>query len=385
MDARATRRLMAGFFLSGVLSAFLGTILPVWGHHLKSAFLVAGLYFLFFSLGVAGATDACRRLLRRKPLGFILMHSCILACAGLLVLGIFAPPAHPGWRMAGLFLLGAATGSLSTALFHAAQPIYRFDSWAALNLGSICFGLGSLSMALVVAGAYYAYSVPVILLLIAPLPALLAYLYNRTAWPAVERLPEPTLREALRDFRSFGAVLLALILFFQFGNEWSASGWLAVFLIQRIGMSPSSALLLLAFYWFSLLAGRAVATFLLPRVAHGKLLFGGALASVFGCMVLLSTTTPLGALCGLAVLGCGFAPVYPLVAEKIGDRYRYFRPGFFNGIFSFALVGGMLAPWSVGVFAHYWDVAAVMLLPLAGTCMVVLLLLLLWLEAKIRG
>ena len=46
-----------------------------------------------------------------------------------------------------------------------------------------------------------------------------------------------------------------------------------------------------------------------------------------------------------ALIGAGFATIYPLVAEKIGHRFTYYHPGLFNGIFSFAMVGAMLAPW----------------------------------------
>ena len=46
--------------------------------------------------------------------------------------------------------------------------------------------------------------------------------------------------------------------------------------------------------------------------------------------------------------------------------------------------GGMLAPWTLGHFADIWGVGVVMALPLAGTCMVLVLVLLIWLEAKIR-
>ncbi len=236
-----------------------------------------------------------------------------------------------------------------------------------------------------VSGVFYVYTVPSILGLIAVLPGLLIGLYARTRWAAGPTDPEPTFREALRDFKSFGAVLFALILFFQFGNEWSVGGWLPIFLIQRIGMSPTASLLFLALYWSSLLIGRGIASYLIPRVHQGKLLLFSALGAMFGCLILIKTNNQFGVTVGILFVGGGFAPVYPLIAEKIGDRYRYFRPGFFNGIFSFALTGGMLAPFSLGVLAESWGVGVIMGLPLIGTCIVVVLLLLLWLEARLRG
>jgi fucose permease len=180
-------------------------------------------------------------------------------------------------------------------------------------------------------------------------------------------------------------VLFALLLFFQFGNECSIAGWLPIFLIRRLGFSPSGALLLLAFYWLFLMTGRVAAVPLLPRVRHGKLaLVSGALA-LFGCAVLFFTDNPFGAGCGVFFIGAGYASVYPLVIELIGRRFPYYHPGFFNGIFSVALFGGLLAPASIGYAAQAWGVGAVMGVPLFGTVMVIALLVLIWLEAKVTG
>jgi hypothetical protein len=84
-------------------------------------------------------------------------------------------------------------------------------------------------------------------------------------------------------------------------------------------------------------------------------------------------------------MGAGFAIILPLVMERIGDRFPYFHPGFFNGIFSLAITGGLLAPASLGLYAHLWGVKVVMGLPLIGSILVLILVLLLFLEAKLSG
>ncbi len=85
------------------------------------------------------------------------------------------------------------------------------------------------------------------------------------------------------------------------------------------------------------------------------------------------------------MVGAGFATIYPLVAEKIGRRFTYYHPGLFNGIFSFAMVGAMLPAWLLGYAADAWGVGVVMALPLVGTVMVFILVLLIWLQSKIGG
>ena len=47
---------------------------------------------------------------------------------------------------------------------------------------------------------------------------------------------------------------------------------------------------------------------------------------------------------GLLLTGAGFSAIYPLAAERIAGRFSYYHPGYFNGIFTFALMGGVLAP-----------------------------------------
>ena len=249
-------------------------------------------------------------------------------------------------------------------------------------MGGIYYGLGCLAATLLVAGTFYAYTVPVILLLMALAPALFACLYARTAIPAKAPVAQADLRRVIRDFRSLGAVLFALLLFFQFGNEWSIAGWLPLFLIRRLGMSPPASLGMLSLYWLALLVGRVVAVAILPRVRHSRLLGSSVLAALFGCMLLSLTNNQFGVGVGVLLLGAGFASVYPLVAEKIVGRFPYYHPVFFSGIFSFALFGGLIRAghtWLCGLrLGHSRGDGPAADRHLYG----VLLLLLIWLESR---
>jgi fucose permease len=139
---------------------------------------------------------------------------------------------------------------------------------------------------------------------------------------------------------------------------------------------------MLALYWFALLIGRIVAQWMMSRVKHTRLLTVSVLCSMFGCIVLILTDNRFGATAGVLLLGGSFAPIYPLVVERIGHRFPSYHPGFYNGLFSFAIAGGMLAPCILGFFASLWGIWVVMGLPLVGSAMVFLLLLLVWLESR---
>ena len=57
-------------------------------------------------------------------------------------------------------MLGIGAGLLNLALFHAISRNYQTDSAGTVNLGGVWYGLGCLSATLLVAGTFYAYTVP---------------------------------------------------------------------------------------------------------------------------------------------------------------------------------------------------------------------------------
>jgi len=336
-------------------------------------------------LGVLASVRLARPLMEKLGLAYTLSLACALASAALLDLAFFSPPYIAWWRLPAILILGTAAGLLHTAIFHAISPMYREDPAATVNMGGILFGLGCFSVALLISQTFYLYTAAAIQIWIALIPAFFAVVYARTRFAPHKPSADPQARALLAEIKTPGAVLFSLVLFFQFGNEWAIAGWLPLFLSQRLGMSPADSVLILAMYWMALLVGRLVAQWMLPLVRHTRLLVGSVLMAMFACTILLDTNNSFGAVTGVLLLGAAFAPIYPLVVEKIGHRFPYYHPGFYNGIFSFAMVGGLLAPCMLGYFVWLLDVRAVMGLPLVGSVIVFLLLALIWLEARLSA
>lgn len=389
LTTAAGRKALSGFFVSGLLFSFLGAILPVWGFHRESEFGHISYYFLALSAGVLAAVRFGRVLLNRLSLQTVLILSCLVASGGFCVLAWFTPVNELAGRLGGLGAIGAAVGFLNTALLHAITPVYRQDPAATLNVSGLFFGSGCLASALLVASTVTVYLPGSVLGWLAIAPLFFAGYYARTRFPKTPvtanlRVEDRRgLGEVVADFQSPGAVMFGLLLFFQFGNEWTLAGWLPVLMIQRLGISPLAAVLLLAEYWLFLMIGRGIAQALLPRFSHPRLLMGSVVAALFGCLVLATTVTVFGAVMAVLFVGSGFAMIYPLVAEKIGNRFPYYHPGFFNGIFSIAFVGGLISPAMVGPLTDWLGIRAAMVLPFAGTLMVFFLLVLIWIETKL--
>jgi FHS family glucose/mannose:H+ symporter-like MFS transporter len=385
LGSAGARQALAGFFVSGLLLAFLGAILPSWQHHLSSEYATIAWYFVGLIAGVLGSVWVSPPLLRRRGIGWTLSFACGAAALALAYLALVSPPFSPWWRVAGMALIGCSAGVLHTAIFHAISPMYRHNPAATVNLGGILFGLGCLAVALLVSGVFYRYTVPSIQLWIALIPLFFAIGYARSRFAPQPVPHQPSPRAILAEVRSPGAVLFSLASFFQFESEWEIAALLLLFLTHRLRISPVTSLLMLALYWLALLVGRVAAQWVLPRVGHTRLLFTSVLAAIFGCIILIATDNRFGAVSGILLVGAGFAPVYPLLVEKIGHRFPYYHPGFYNGIFSFAIAGGLLAPCTLGYFASYWGVRVVMELPLAGSVVVFLLSTLILLDARLSA
>ncbi|MDX2149971.1 MAG: hypothetical protein SFV54_04500 [Bryobacteraceae bacterium] len=384
-EAAAARRGLAGFFLAGMLVSFLGALLPVWGHHLTDSFELVAYYFLGLNVGVLAGHRLARPLVERKGLSVALPIAGVLAFLGFAWLSAAPAAGAPWWRLAGLVEVGLGAGILNTGLFHVITRAYELAPAATVNLAGTFFGLGCLVTSVLVAGTYYVYTVGSILFFLALIPAYFSIAYARFRFPSLPFAPQRPFAEVLADFKKPAAVLFTLLLFFQFGNEWAIAGWLPLFLVQRLGISPSTSLWLLALYWSALLVGRLAAQAILPRVSHGRFLLASVLSAWLGCTILELTNNLSGATVGILLTGGGFASVYPLVVERIGHRFPYYHPGIYNGIFSLGLTGGLLAPATLGWFADLWGIGVVMFLPFLGTGIVVALLGALWVEEKLAS
>jgi fucose permease len=385
LGASVLAKALSGLLISGLLVALPGALLPVWRHHIDSNYLLVGLYFLVQNLGMLAVPLWAKGLLRSRTLALCMSLACGLAICGLVVISLFSPPSQWGhWagRLGGLLLIGSAAGLMNMAVFRAASPAYRQHPAATINLAGVFYGVGCLLSALLVAGSYSIYTGPAMGLLLLILPAVACVVFARTTMPDPPRHEPVGWRIVVRDLRTPSALLLALVLFFEFGNEGAVAGWLALFLTQKLGFSPARSLFILALFWFALLAGRLLAQVLLPRIRHAKMLLYSVLLGMFACLILASTNNLFGVVSGTLMCGLAFSGVLPLAVERIGTRFTYYHPGFYNGIFSIALTGGLLAPASIGLYAYWLGINVVMVVPLVGSMLVLGVVVLIFLESR---
>lgn len=368
--------ILSGLIVSGFLLALPGGLLPLWGYHISPEFGTAGNYFLALGAGMGCGGYLAQRLAMRMPLDRLLAAGSAASAMAMILVACATPPAQVWFQALSLFFAGAAAGSVNTAVLEALSPAYEANPASTTLAGGIFFGAGSILAAVVTSRSFGEGGIafPLLWSALAPIAAAGWMMRRRIAPVAVA---EVTLEQAVRDLRSGLAVIFALLLFFQFANEWLIAGWLPVLLIDRHGMSPTSAASLLAVYWFALTAGRITAANLLNVVRHGRLLGLSAFSALFGCS-LIAFGSNLGVVVGVLLTGLGFSAIYPLAAERIAGRFSYYHPGYFNGIFTFALMGGVLSPFVMGHIAMSYGLSSIPLTAMLGSCAVFALVLVIW-------
>jgi MFS transporter, FHS family, glucose/mannose:H+ symporter len=302
----------------------------------------------------------------------------------MLLLSVATPPAQAWYQMAALLVTGASAGIMNTAVLEAVTPCYESDPTTITLTGGIFFGAGSVLAAYLLAQSFGDHGATRLLAFAALIPAASGVSLARLRIKRRE-VTEISLAQSIHDLRSPLAIIFSLLLFFQFANEWSLAGWLPVFLIDRMGLSPSTAVMLLAFYWLALMVGRIAASRMLRTVSHWKLMASSAFCAFFGCTALLAAGSRFGVVAGLVLTGIGFSAIYPLVAERIANRFSYYHPGYFNGIFTFALMGGALTPFVLGHLAEGAGLKVIPLAAMIGSCAVFALVLLIWLGHTVSG
>jgi hypothetical protein len=376
-------RILSGLAISGFLLALPGGLLPLWGYHVDADFGAAANCFLALGAGLTGGAVLAIRLRAKYALQHLMAAGCFGGAVVLLLLS-FSQQAASAWYEASVLLLaGGASGVINTTVFESIAHGYEKDPAGITLMGGSFFGAGSVLAAWLLAQCLEAASPARLTSLAALVPAAAGAMLGRLKLTRALFTPLP-IRETTRDLRSVLAILFALLLFFQFANEWSIAGWLPVFLIDRLGMSPGKAVNLLAVYWLALTVGRLVTARLLPVVRHGRLLAISAFCALFGCIA-LDAVTNFGVVTGILLTGAGFSAIYPLAAERIATRFAYYHPGYFNGIFTFAMMGGIIAPFVLGHVAASSGLRIVPIAAMIGSCAVFALALTIALGRKVSG
>lgn len=412
--------LLIAFVLAGVVTTWLGPLLPWLGHRWRLDDARLGAFFLAqFSASMLGVLLSSWLLPRGR---FRAAIGCGLGLLALGVAGLAAASSIGALAAVAIYGLGLGLvipgGNLLAA--HAAAP----NSAAALNLLNFAWGAGAVASpalaglivrsarAAVVLDAFAALvALAALFWLAAPDAAPKPAAHPPRPWRAAPFAPLPPavptaprsrspegqsarkvgrLRQAYRRaLAAWGAWLLLACLFFLYiGCENSVGGWVAA-LAHRAGLAGAAWLLPAGLFWGGLLGGRALAPLLLRRRESRRLARAALLLALAGIALLIAipsrgfaaaeSARAVGFLMDAAasLAGLGLSVVFPTLLSLLSPAEAGAAPPPAADplLFVPAGLGGAVLPWLVGALSHYsGSLRAALLLPLAAALALFLLL-----------
>lgn len=203
------------------------------------------------------------------------------------------------------------------------------------------------------------------LVAVAQVALALAFVFTVRAWTAGRRrtLPAEVPSGAAsapraRDTLRLPAVWFGVLAFAAYVSiELGAGLWGFLLLTEGRGMGATAAGLCVSGYYGSLFLGRVVQGLVAERVGSTQVLWWSLLGIAFGAVLVALPGPGWLAVVGLAVVGFGAAPVFPLLTlttvERVGAGHADRAIGLQIGV---AGAAGALVPGGIGVLISRVDV-----------------------------
>jgi fucose permease len=359
-------------FVFGMLVALLGALfgLPAMRARLGIGLARQGDLFSILFTGLLASAAMVGPLIDRfgsKPVMVSATGMVTAALAGFALARGFWPAA------AAALLLGLGGGWLNTAANALVSDLYPGDRGRMLNLLGTFFGIGALSVPLLVAAAFGVLSIGAILGACAAAAGAATVFCLSLPFPPAHEGASFSLSGVVGAARSPGVMLLAVFLLFETGNEAALSGWTSTY-VGVMGWSPRVATLVLSGYWVVAILGRAASARLQARTGKPRLVVGCSLLVVAGCVTLLAAASWLpGLVAGAWIASLGLSAIFPTVLAMAGDRYHRFAGTVFGLLFTVGNIGSVVFPWAMGHISQSAGIRAGMAVPLAGAVLVAML------------
>lgn len=163
---------------------------------------------------------------------------------------------------------------------------------------------------------------------------------------------QDTLRASAPAGQSYSAwygspfLFFASVLFLYVGLETAVANWAAPYALRLQHSGEALGISAVMCFWLALLVGRIISALLLRHLSEIHVYLAALLASGAGIALLLAARSGVGLIVAASVTGLGLAPVFPLLlsfasAPLLSSRYS-------GWVFSMAALGGAVIPWLTG-------------------------------------
>jgi fucose permease len=341
----------AGMFAFGIVMALIGAVVPTLPATLALTLADVGTLFLAMNLAMLVASLVMGLVMDRVGLKAPLAAGGALVAVGLALVGSAGGYAVLLVAVACLGFGGGALNATTNTLVADLHDDPRRKS-AALNALGVFFGVGALVLPFAIGALTATFGVPVLLQSAAVLCSGIALAAAFLHFPAAKQRHGWPLAAMPRFMRMPVVRALALLLFFQSGNEFMLGGYITSFFTRELAMSATAASYALAGYWASIMAVRMVLTRVLIHVGGPAIVLGSAGCAAAGVLLIGVAGSTTSGVAGTIVTGLALGGIFPTTLGFTGARFQEHSGTVFGILFTVALCGGMTMPWVAGQLAE---------------------------------
>ena len=335
-----------GMLAFGIVLTTLGAVLPSIIERFGIDKVAAGSLFLLMTFGIlVGSLVFGPSVDRNGYKGMLLVATALIAIG---LEGIaFAP--SMGWLRVAIAVIGFGGGIINGGTNALVADLSSDGRSAGLSLLGVFFGVGAVGVPFVLSRLLGVLTYATIIAALGALLVVPLVITALTPFPSPKQPQGFPLRAAKGLLRDAVLLTMGLMLFLESGMEITVGGWTATFFKEELQVPEQQALVYLSMYWLGMMLARLALGLVLKRTAPLRVLLGAISVAIVGAVLLIVTRSASLAALGVFLLGCGFAPVFPLVLAFVGDRYAELSGTAFGVVIVMALTGGMLLPYVTGV------------------------------------
>ena len=253
------------------------------------------------------------------------------------------------------FLIGFGGGIINGATNALVSDISTEGKGANLSFLGVFFGIGAMGMPAVIGLLSDVFSYSTIIAAIGYFVLVPIIFFRIIKFPVPKHSQGFPIKEIPKLF-NITLLLFSMVLFFESAIEGITNNWTTSFLEQGLNVSTQSALLALTILNAGLLLARLVLGFLLKKVKPYIVLYFCLFLILIGAVILFTSTDITTAYIGIALLGIGFAPGFPVVLGYIGELYTNLTGTAFSFAITIALIGNIIINWLVGIISEEYGI-----------------------------
>jgi FHS family glucose/mannose:H+ symporter-like MFS transporter len=337
------------FFMFGFVDNLKGPTLPTLLDDLDFSYSVGGTILLGSYFGFLVATLLTGPLSDIAGKKVIIFVACACLFVGMIGYSLFSL----FWTLTlAMIVLGLGMGALEVGGNLIIVDLHPRNRGRYLNLLAFFHGIGSMLVPLYAgqlldAGvswrSIYQSGVLIVMLLFV---YFLRVKYPQAATSAKNKLD---LKKLGRSAVAGDMVLYYVAIAIYVAAEIGLASWLVEFLQQAKSQSVTLSTLFLSLFFGAITVGRFMGSFFVERVGYHKSVLIASAASVL--CVTIGTFAPSALAFLIPLTGLFFSIIFPTITAAVSDLHQENVGTILGLLFTFGGIGGMLGPWTIGVFS----------------------------------